>query len=259
MSIARLGMLVNVRVRVAATLLGCLLTTGCAPPLVDCVRDGDVSRTRRLLDAGVHPDRASRGTTALMYASDSGDTSMLKLLLDHGASVDLKNADDADMTALMYAAWGCHRRAVELLLDQGADCRPRRIGYYLGDSTRVFETGFGDNALTLSVRRGCLPVVEALLEAGADPNAIVVREDVTLMEGWHMEWRRMLTSDARLASAYGRRHLAFTDDLAPVPLASVLDVAGENDELVAVLKRFGASSTPHVLMGGGVSSGMPPN
>ena len=250
--------LVDSRNRAAVAMLICLMTTGCAAPLVECAREGDRSCVMRHLRAGVHPDRTGGGTTALMYASDSGDTNMIKLLLDYGASTNLRNEDDAGMTALMYAAWGCHSRAGALLLENGADCNLRRVGYYAADSTRVCTTALGDNALTLALREECLPLVEVLLEAGADPNVLVVRDDVTLERGWPIEWRRRLASDAQLAAAVFCQHDPRHDAM-PTPLATALQVAKGNDELTDALMRFGASSTPRVSIGAGSEGRVPSN
>ncbi len=226
------------RVHLMVTVLVCALAAGCAAPLVDCARDGDMDSVMRRLRNGVHPDRVRRGTTALMYASESGDTAMIRVLLEHGASIDLGNPDDAGMTPLMYAAWGCHHEAVTLLLENGADCHPRRTGYYAADSTRVCKTVFGDTVLTLGLRRGCLPVVQALLEAGADPNVRVVREDVVLGSGLALEWRRVLEADARLALVHSQR--GFIGNVVEVQLCGALEIAQGNDELVAILERSGA-------------------
>ena len=57
--------------------------------------------------------------TALMYASKNGHTTCVKLLLEAGADVNLKDRDDR--TALMYGATNGYDDCVELLLKTGAD------------------------------------------------------------------------------------------------------------------------------------------
>ncbi len=71
---------------------------------------------RRLVEQGadVNAVRDNRKTTALMIAADADDLESLKLLLDHGADVTVKNkrdqtaldrADSEEAKALLQAAF----------------------------------------------------------------------------------------------------------------------------------------------------------
>lgn len=91
---------------------------------------------KRLLDAGANPDETDdhgtcdgrpnvptsispRKVTPLMSAAGLGDTEVVKLLLDRGASVSAK--DSEGNTAISAAAYYLRSEVVELLIERGAD------------------------------------------------------------------------------------------------------------------------------------------
>jgi ankyrin repeat protein len=166
---------------------------------------------RLLLEAGVNPNaqlnmhRPSRGgnigrfadellntgTTPLLRAAIGGDIEAARLLLEHGALVDLPTVHG--MTPLMAAAGhasgrnlGDQRanpeqaqaRAIELIdlfLAAGADINAK----ITDDSSRTANVGRQPNSITErkgqtalygAIRNGWADVVEHLLAKGADPN-----------------------------------------------------------------------------------------
>jgi ankyrin repeat protein len=162
---------------------------------------------RLLLEAGVNPNpqmnmhRPSRGgnigrfadellttgTTPLLRAAIGADVDAVRLLLEHGALVDLPNVHG--ITPLMAAAGHvsgrggrpdseqAQARAIELLdmlLAAGADINAK----ITDDSSRTANVGRqpnavterkGQNALYGAIRNGWGDVVEHLLAKGADP------------------------------------------------------------------------------------------
>jgi ankyrin repeat protein len=92
-------------------------------------------------------------STALIWACESGQTKIVKSLLDGGADVNIQNYYNG-MTALMWAAQNGHTEIVNALLESDAD------------------VNFGDNhyrtALMFAAQQGHKEVVEALLGKGAD-------------------------------------------------------------------------------------------
>jgi ankyrin repeat protein len=104
--------------------------------------------TEVLLDAGADPDDGQ----CIAEAAGNGCHRCLELLLSHGARV-------VGTWALGAAVWGDDPVAMVLLLDAVA-----RSG--VGVADRATE------ALTDAAANASLPVVEALLAAGADPRAI---------------------------------------------------------------------------------------
>jgi ankyrin repeat protein len=164
---------------------------------------------RLLLEAGVNPNaqlnmhRPSRGgnigrftddlqttgATPLLRAALGADVEATRLLLEHGALVDLPNVQG--VTPLMAAAGqgisGRDRNfnpeqgqartieVLELLLDAGADINAK-ISDVNGRTARIARLNtmtdrLGQTALFGAVKFGWADVVEFLLAKGADPNA----------------------------------------------------------------------------------------
>jgi len=123
--------------------------------LLRYVRAGDVAEVERLLEAGVDPNEA-RGAerTALMTAAADGHEAVVRLLLDHGASIE-HPVDGNDATALHYAHGV---PVVKMLLEAGAD--PNAATHATRHGTRLNE----------AVSRDETEVARVLLQAGADPN-----------------------------------------------------------------------------------------
>jgi len=163
---------------------------------------------RKLLDAGVNPNaqmnmhRPSRGgnigrfadellttgTTPLLRAAIGGDVETARLLLEHGALVDLPNVQG--LTPLMAAAGHtsgrnqrfdteqAQARAIELLdllLAAGADINAKladtnALSARVGRQPNAVTEREGQTALFGAVKFGWANVVEYLLAKGADPN-----------------------------------------------------------------------------------------
>lgn len=89
--------------------------------LADAVVAGDTATVARLLDAEAMANRADPtfGLTPLGWASLTGDTAIITLLLDRGA--DIGATDGAGSTPLHHASYFGRTSAVRLLLDRGAD------------------------------------------------------------------------------------------------------------------------------------------
>ena len=104
-----------------------LLAVGCdkgpKTPLTQAAVRNDVAALRQLLDEGHKADEGGNSWTALIWASRSGSTEAIKLLLDSGADVNLPGStgDNWDATPLQHAILERQPAAVQLLLDRGAD------------------------------------------------------------------------------------------------------------------------------------------
>ena len=116
----------------------------------------DSDLIRLLLDHGASIDASDtwRGETALHDASSKGHITVVKLLLEHGANVDARSK--SRWTPLHCTTMMGHPKIVELLLDHGADVNAQK------------EDGW--TALHLAAFNGHLKILVVLLKHGADPH-----------------------------------------------------------------------------------------
>ena len=109
----------------------------------------------------------SRGTTPLIQAASSGDVEAIKLLLEHGADVNLPQADLQTAASAIAGARGNPDRLVEglnLLVAAGANLNVRAVPHHL-------QRNRGGTPLIDAVRSNNAKVIEVLVAAGADINA----------------------------------------------------------------------------------------
>jgi ankyrin repeat protein len=142
------------------------------------------------LDANLKKRRSYAMSQELFAAAQSGDAAKVKTLLDSGVAHSA--TDEAGETALMHAAHGGHVAAVQVLIAAGADVNARSPqgwtavakAAYNGETERGYvevievlhEAGasldehifFGITPLMLAAGGGDAPVVEWLINAGAD-------------------------------------------------------------------------------------------
>jgi ankyrin repeat protein len=91
------------------------------PEIVRAAEQGDMATVEKRLAAGESVDAQdrSRGWSALMAVAQTGRGDAVRYLLEHGASVNLR--DNRGWTALMLAAGCGDCDVIEVLLAAGAD------------------------------------------------------------------------------------------------------------------------------------------
>ena len=155
--------------------------------LMWAVAESHPASVRALLDAGADPQASTvAGFTPLLFATRNGDIGMARLLLAAGVDVNHTGVDGTH--ALPYAIIRGRDRFARFLLEAGADpngsmggvpalhAAVGRVDTWLSPWNRRHGGGArystrGSSAFD-PVR--ALPLVEALLARGADPNARIV-------------------------------------------------------------------------------------
>lgn len=137
-------------------MIGILFALLIATPLIDAVKQGDVSAVRALIKAGADV-RAPEGdgATALHWAAYRDSIELTRMLLDAGASAGAAN--DLGVTPLHLAAANGNAALLRLLLD-------KRV-----DPNAAAESGV--TPLMEAARSGSVDTVRLLLAHGANPNA----------------------------------------------------------------------------------------
>ena len=165
---------------------------GSMTPLFMAAKTGNAQTVELLVNAGSDVNHAnSNGTTALMLAAAAGKPDAVKVLLDHGASVNAADATNGQ-TAAMFAAAFNRDASIKLLAGRGANLNaaskttvvPENRRFENMESARRVKdpvTMGGNTALLFAAREGNMEAVKALVDAGADVNAVSVSDKMPPM------------------------------------------------------------------------------
>ena len=257
--------------------------------LLEAAKGDQLAIVRTLLADRVDPrERGADGTTALHWAAHWDDLEMSQLLLHAGA--DVNSATDAGVTPLALASVNGSLPMVDALLGAGANPRQARstgvsplmeaarsgnVGVVrrllvAGAVVNEPESTHGQNALMWAVGEGHLPVVEALIEAGAKvsastpPRAVVGRECcmpnyvggftplLFAVQRGNIDVARVLLTrgaDVNEATADGTSALVLAIDSAPVVgdrvTPDALKLHGVQEKMAGFLLEQGADPNLH--------------
>src|SRR2546427_575916 len=145
-------------------------------PMQLAALNGSAAMIEKLIKAGAIPNAplSKFGDTTLMLAARTGKTDAIKVLADNGAQVNAVETWGGT-TALMWAVSERHLDAVQLLIDNHADVNhadaQRFTPLFWAVDRRNME--LGTNGFPWTVTTDPLPLIKKLLDAGANPNAIV--------------------------------------------------------------------------------------
>ncbi len=164
-------------------------------PLLEAVKKNDLPAVREALKTGGGKyeinQRGVTGDLPLVRAARNGNLEIVKLLVEHGATIDI-GKERGERTALIEAAGQGHVDVVKFLLEKGADVNAR---------------GNGLTPLLLASAWGNLPAgppgdktktIYVLLENGADVN---VQDESWLKTGRTPLMYAVLQGDAALVEA----------------------------------------------------------
>lgn len=93
--------------------------------LINAIANKNIEQVEQLLAAGANPDAVINGNSPLMLAAKVGDTDVVKLLVDKGASVDNNALNSERRTPLMVAINSNNADVVSYLLAKGASVTRR--------------------------------------------------------------------------------------------------------------------------------------
>lgn len=129
--------------------------------VLEAIGQNDPGALKAALEAGADPNAIDKaGVPALLHAIDTGSLPLVKTLVDAGAN--LEGRDNIGWTALMASAAVDSDELVTYLLEAGAN--PNHVGRE-------------DTPLTCAITDASLPVIQKLLDHGAEP-------DLRRPDGW---------------------------------------------------------------------------
>jgi len=167
--------------------------------LVESVLRNNHANVLLLLKRGTDPNaKAEGGMTALMYAAEQGDSTLVKLLVLNGADLELTHVEG--ITPLLVAVLNQHFSITRYLLEKGAN--PDQQDEYMGSgllyaaaindyqmtdlllfygASDTITDKDGNNALMTAVFFGNIETVDVLLQNGLEPDATDKKKNTPLM------------------------------------------------------------------------------
>jgi ankyrin repeat protein len=148
-------------------------------PLMVASRSGKSAVAEQLIAKGANVNaRGARQQTALMWAAAQKHPEVVKVLLAHGADLSLRSARWSQVMAVPPHGYLPYNREIPAG-DETALLFAARVGDL--DSAKLLAAAganvndadaWGVSGLTLAAHSGFTPLVEFLLDKGADPNAM---------------------------------------------------------------------------------------
>ncbi len=122
------------------------------PYLLEAVDNNKIDIVKLFIKYGadVNVTGFREDSTPLHLAAIRGYEDIVKILIDNGAKIDMRNR--MEETPLMYAAQKGHYNVAELLIQNGADINAKRCGYRI------------ENALTFAVQSLKFDIVKLLVD-----------------------------------------------------------------------------------------------
>ncbi|RFU32974.1 hypothetical protein B7463_g3376, partial [Scytalidium lignicola] len=185
------------------------------------------------------------GRTALYIAASLGHEAVVRLLLKHGADVNIKVIENGGHTALYDAAFAGNERIVQLLAEHGADVNAEvdggqtalydaaflghkevvRVLLDYGADINTTDT-YGQTALFMAASVGHTAVVQLLVDRGADVNRVAKSEQTALYRavcaGHEAVVRILVKSGAEIKTNAGDAALLWAASVGQMAIAQLL-------------------------------------
>lgn len=171
------------------------------PSLIIAVNSGNTDLVKLLIDSGSNVNiKDSEGNTALIYSCLSGYYETAELLISAGADINILNSNN--QSAYEFAERNGNEDIIRLLLMSGAFNLNEKLlkACFLGnyeEAARFIDGGadvnasdqYDESALMRAVNYGYFDIVNLLVQAGADVNAIYPElGDTVIMNAVHNEY-----------------------------------------------------------------------
>jgi ankyrin repeat protein len=211
-----------------------------ATPMSAAAEIGDAPVIEMLLKAGADVDSPNgEGETALMTVARTGRVDAARLLLKRGANPNARE-HWGDQTALMWAAAQCQPAMIRLLLDHGAavDLRSATRAWQrrVTAEPRPKDMSHGGfTALLYAAREGCVAGARELLRRKADVNLgdpDGVTPLILALMNIHWDFARYLIesgADVNLWDFYGRAPLYAAVDMNTLPKGRHVELPSLDD------------------------------
>ena len=214
-------------------------------PLHQAAFNGHTQTVRLLLDMGCDPNKqADNGYAALHYACQIGDPEMVRMILSHGGSHDLKSFTEVQsfITPLHLAVQSADEPTIRLLASYGADLEAEKKLGKVGGMTPLHQ----------AVYQNKLKIVKLLIDLGADVHSKSGSTWYTVChiaaEKGHLDMIDLLLSTEVRADINAKAALGEHDDVSPLHVASQFGHNGIIKKLVKAgadincVRRFGDRS-----------------
>ena len=159
--------------------LAALLLGGCVSPLLSAANNGDLAKVKALVESGAEDINRGgvNGWNALHFAASSGETEVVKYLLDKGAYINAINGDGN--TPLTLAIIWKHPQTAQYLVSRGADlnlCGALNVASkYCMENLLLNATARGVSNPAPASRRASEPTQSPAAETKPKPSAETIQ------------------------------------------------------------------------------------
>jgi len=136
------------------------------PGLYDAVNRQDIKLMKELLDAGADANEKYSGAPMILWAANSGNCDMIKLLVEKGAKVDETNISGSNALSFLVE----YGEEPEVLLEKNKKINEKLISRVKGDTAKVAKWLVHEDINRFSK---VADKVKTLIDLGADPNFLL--------------------------------------------------------------------------------------